>query len=198
MQNWYLWAIIIILIPITAFVCYKAAVATKDAKREREKMINSLNRSRELKNEFEGIGEQGILDSDNARLLEGMALLTDLKLRKEIRPNEAFAGLPEERKIAYVLNCILEDCDGTVSSFFKRNTPPVSSLASVALSAAGMNELSGLFESVFPMFDEDDEEFSLDEEKIKAADKQFGRLFNKDDFILLAGQYIKNNARAFI
>ena len=47
------------------------------------------------------------------------------------------------------------------------------------------------------MFDDEDEEVSIDEEKIKAADEKFGSLFEKDKYIVAAAGYIKNNPTAF-
>lgn len=196
-KYWYLWALLIILVPVTAYVCYKAAQATRQAREEREKTIEQLNEAKSLKNEFQGISEENLESADDERALKGMALLVDLKLRKEIKPKDAFEELPEEWQNAYVLNCILEDCDGKVSSFYRKNTPPVSFLAETALKKAGLFELSDLFSSVYPMFDDENEEVSIDEEKIKAADEKFGSLFDKDKFIVAAAGYIRNNSHAF-
>jgi hypothetical protein len=196
-KYWYLWAIVIILIPITAFVCYKAFVASRQARLERERTIEELNKAKSLKNEFSGICAQDLVKADDERVLSGIALLVDLKLRKEIRPKEEFKKLSEKKQIAYALNCIFEDTNGTVSGFFKRNSEPISSLASPALKAAGLDELAALFGEVYPMFDEDNEDVSLDEEKIKAADEKFGELFNKDIFVSSAAKFIKDNAPEF-
>jgi hypothetical protein len=196
-KYWYLWALIIILIPITVYVCYRAALASKQARLEREKTIDELNRAKSLKDEFSGISKEDLLNADNERTLLGIALLIDLKLRKEIRPNEAFKELSEKKQIAYTLNCILEDTNGSVSAFFKRNTEPITSLASTALEKAGLNELSELFGEVYPMYDEDNEETSLDAEKIKAADEKFGSLFDKEKYIVSAARFIKDNATDF-
>lgn len=196
-KYWYLWALVIILIPVTAYVCFKATQAARQAREEREKTIEQLNDAKSLKDEFSGISAEDLKNAKDERVLRGTAILVDLKLRKEIKPAEAFEKLPAEWKNAYVLNCVLEDCDNSVSSFFRKNTDPVSSLASKALKTAGLDGLSLLFESVFPMFDEDNEKVSVDSEKIKAADGKFGELFNRDEYIKTAAAYIKNNADAF-
>ena len=196
-KYWYLWALIIVLIPVTAYVCYRAAKAARQAREEREKTIEQLNDAKSLKDEFSGISAENLINAQDDRVLRGTALLVDLKLRKEIKPAEAFEKLPTEWKNAYALNCILEDCDNSVSSFFRKNTDPVSSLASRALREAGLDELAELFESVFPMFDENNEEVSVDNEKIKAADGKFGELFDKEKYIKAAAAYIKNHADAF-
>ena len=196
-KYWYLWALIIILIPITAYVCYKAAVASRQARLEREKTIEELNNAKSLKDEFSGISASDLEKADDGRVLSGIALLIDLKLRKEIKPKDAFEKLSENKQLAYTLNCILEDTNGTVSAFFKRNTAPVSPLASKALKAAELDELALLFGEVYSMYDEDNEDVSLDDEKIKAADEKFGRLFDKDLFISSAARFIKDNASDF-
>ena len=196
-KYWYLWALIIILIPVTVYVCYKAAVAARQARLEREKTIEELNNAKSLKDEFSGISADDLKKADDGRVLSGIALLVDLKLRKEIKPKDAFEKLPAEWQKAYVLNCILEDCDGKVSNFFRKNTAPVSPLASVSLKSAGLDKLASLFSELYPMFDDDNEDVSLDNEKIKAADEEFGRLFNKNDYISAAAAYIKDNAYAF-
>lgn len=196
-KYWYLWAVLIILVPVTAYVCYKAAQATRQAREEREKTIEQLNAAKSLKDEFSGISRENLEKADSLRAISGIALLVDLKLRKEIRPGQAFEKLSEEWKNAYVLNCILEDCDGKVSTFFRKNTPPVSTLAEKALKTVGLSELSELFSSVYPMFDDDNEDVSVDSEKIKAADEKFGSLFDRDKFIEAAAGYIKNNSYAF-
>ncbi len=196
-KYWYLWALIIILIPITAYVCYRAAAAARQARIEREKTIEELNNAKSLKDEFSLISKENLEKADNLRVLSGLALLVDLRLRKEIKPKEAFEELPEEWKYTYVLNCILEDCEGSVSSFFRKNTYPISFLASSALEKAGFKELSELFSSLYDMFDDENEDVSIDNEKIKAADSEFGRLFNRNEFINSAAAYIKINAEAF-
>lgn len=196
-KYWYLWALVIILVPVTAYVCYRAALAARQAREAREKTIEQLNEAKSLKDEFSGISHEALEKADNGRTLAGMALLVDLKLRKEIKPKDAFERLPEQWQNAYVLNCILEDCEGTVSSFFKRNTPPVSTLAQRALAAAGFDELAEIFGLIYPMFDDDNEDVSVDSEKIKAADEKFGRLFEKNSYISAAAGYIKANADAF-
>lgn len=196
-KYWYLWALVIILIPVTAFVCYKAAVASRQARLEREKTIEELSKAKSLKNEFSGISAEDLKKADDGRVLSGVALLIDLKLRKEIKPKEAFEKLSKEKQYAYTLNCIFEDTNGTVSGFFKRNTEPVSSLASAALKAAGLDELSALFGEVYPMYDGDNEDVSLDQTKIKAADEKFGELFDKNIFVSAAAKYIKKNAYEF-
>jgi len=196
-KYWYLWALIIILIPITVYVCYKAAVASRQARLEREKTIEELNNAKSLKNEFSGISAADLEKADDARVLSGMALLVDLKLRKEIKPKEAFEKLSEKKQLAYTLNCILEDTDGTVSAFYKRNTAPVSPKAVEALKAAGLDDLAELFDELYPMYDDDNEDVSLDIEKIKAADEKFGRLFDKEEFISSAARFIKDNASEF-
>ena len=196
-KYWYLWALIVILIPITAFVCYKAAVATKQAREEREKTVRELEEGKKLKDEFSGLSAEQIRNSDETRLMSGMALLVDLAMRKEIRPNEAFSALPREKQLAYTLNCILEDSDGGVSSFFRKNTEPISSLAAPALREAGLEELSLLFASVYPMFDEENEQVSFDEEKLKAADEKFRSIFNETELKTAAALYIKSNAAVF-
>ncbi|MBO4339349.1 MAG: DMP19 family protein [Clostridiales bacterium] len=196
-KYWYLWALIIILIPITVYVCYRAAMAAKQAREEREKTIEELNNAKSLKDEFSGISASDLQKADDKRVLPGIALLIDLKLRKEIKPKDAFEKLSVKKQLAYTLNCILEDTNGSVSAFFKRNTEPVSPLASKALKAAGLDSLAELFDEVYPMYDDDNESVSLDEEKIKAADEKFGRLFDKDVFISSAARFIKENASEF-
>lgn len=196
-KYWYLWALIIILIPVTAYVCYRAALAAKQAREEREKTIEQLNEAKSLKDEFSLISVSDLKNADDKRVLAGEALLVDLKLRKEIKPAEAFEKLPVERQYAYVLNCILEDCEKDASSFFRKNTPPVSTIAVSALNAAGLDDIADIFSVLYPMFDDENEEVSLNSEKIKAADEKFGSLFNKEKYIALAAKYIKDNASAF-
>jgi hypothetical protein len=196
-KYWYLWVLIIVLIPITAYVCYKAAVATKRAREERERFIEEIDRAKSLKDEFSSMSAQELKDADDSRVLAGVTILIDLFLNKQTNPNEAFSALPVEKQYAYVLNCILEDSEGLVAGFYRKNTPPVSPLAVKALEAAELDELASLFGEIYPMFDENDDETSVDYEKISEADVRFRELFDEQKFKTAASLYIKSNATVF-
>ena len=196
-KYWYLWALIIVLIPITAFVCYKAAVATKKAREEREKFIDEIDRAKSLKDEFQAISAEDLQNAEDDRVLAGETILIDLFLNKQTDANKAFSLLPKEKQYAYVLNCILEDSGGSVAEFYRKNTPPVSPLAVDALKAAGLSDIADIFAEVYPMFDENDDETSVDYEKIEELDKKFSELFDEQKYKTAASLYIKSNATVF-
>lgn len=196
-EYWYLWALIIILIPVTVYVCYRASKAAKQNKEEREKIIAKLDDMKALKDEFGSLSAEQIKQADETRLLEGVALNTELKLQKCENANEDFDNLSLGEKNAYVLSCILEDSVDGVSSFFKKNTPPISPLAPSALKEAEMDGLAEIFAEAYEMYDENNESVSLDYDRLKELDEKFKSLFNADEYKKTAARYIKRNAADF-
>ena len=196
-KYWYLWALLIILVPITAFVCYKAAVATKRAREDREKFIEEIDKAKSLKDEFLAMNEEDLKNADDSKVLAGETLLIDLFLNKQGNPNEEFMRLPEEKQLAYVLNCILEDSEGSVAGFYRKNTPPVSPLAVTALEKAGLDDIAELFSKIAPMFDENDDETSVDYDVISEVDSRFKEIFDEEKFKTAASLFIKSNATVF-
>lgn len=192
---WYLWALIIILIPITAFVCFKAAKASQQSREEKRKYMEEMDRMKALKDEFLSFTKENIESYDGDMLLEGMALIAELKLKKSANANSDFAALKDTVKNVYVLDSIVEE--NSVSTFFKKNTEPVTPLAANALREIGLNEIAVLFDKVYNMFDENNESTSIDFDRTQKIDEEFVSLFAKDKIKAAAALYIKRNAADF-
>ena len=85
----------------------------------------------------------------------------------------------------------MEDTESdSLSFFFKNNGEPLISLASRALCAVGENELSLIAEKEFSMYDESNEEVSVDKAEIENLDGGFKAKLQK--------QRVLNNIKAYI
>lgn len=88
----------------------------------------------------------------------------------------------------------MEDTEsGSLSFFFRNNGEPLTFLASKALCAVGENELSLIVEKEFSMYDENNEEVSVDKDEIKNLDGEFKAKLQKQQVLNSIKTYIIKN-----
>ena len=168
MEYWYLWLLLIVLCVITVFVLSKASAAAKKHNNERDALLREYDRKKALKDEFSFLTREKAESSDPETLFEGVSAVLQAKTEKAEDPEKVFGKFTETQKYIYTLYYFLEDTEsGSLSFFFKNNGEPLTSLASKALCAVGENELSLIVEKEFSMYDENNEEVSVDKDEIE-------------------------------
>ena len=109
-------------------------------------------------------------------------------------PEKVFGKFTEAQKYIYTLYYFLEDTESdSLSFFFRNNGEPLTFLASKALCAVGENELSLIAEKEFSMYDENNEEVSVDKDEIENLDGEFKAKLQKQQVLNSIKTYIIKN-----
>ena len=191
MEYWYLWLLLIVLCVITVFVLSKASAAAKKHNSERDALLREYDRRKALKDEFSILTREKAESSDPETLFEGVSAVLQAKTEKAEDPEKVFGEFTKAQRYIYTLYYFLEDTESdSLSFFFKSNGEPLISLASRALCAVGENELSLIAEKEFSMYDESNEEISVDKAEIENLDGEFKAKLQK--------QRVLNNIKAYI
>ena len=189
MEYWYLWLILIVLCVITVFVLSKASAAAKKHNNERDALLREYDRKKALKDEFSILTREKAESSDPETLLEGVSAVLQAKTEKAEDPEKVFGKFTETQKYIYTLYYFLEDTESdSLSFFFRNNGEPLTSLCAV-----GENELSLIVEKEFSMYDENNEEVSVDKDEIENLDGEFKAKFQKQQVLNSIKTYIIKN-----
>lgn len=140
--------------------------------------------------------EEAFDKAEDEYLLDGVALYYQLKLQKADDMNEAFTYLPEPARYVYALNIFYFE-GGVLSGFYRANGEPLSPVLADALRAIGEGELAEIAEKLQPMFDEENENASIDYKFIKTLDENASEVYNEKEFKLKAAAYIRKNKEVF-
>lgn len=194
MEYWYLWLLLIVLCVITVFVLSKASSAAKKHNNERDALLREYDRKKALKDEFSILTREKAESSDPETLFEGVSAVLQAKTEKAEDPEKVFGKFTEAQKYIYTLYYFLEDTEsGSLSFFFRNNGEPLTFLASKALYAVGENELSLIAEKEFSMYDENNEEVSVDKDEIENLDGEFKAKLQKQQVLNSIKTYIIKN-----
>lgn len=197
MEYWYLWLLLIVLCVITVFVFIKASAAAKKHNDERDALLREYDRMKALKEEFSSLTREKAESTSPETLLEGVSAVLQAKTEKAEDPEKVFGEFTEAQKYIYTLYYFLEDAESnSLSFFFKNNGEPLTSLAPRALCAVGEKELSSVAEKEFSMFDENNEEVSVDKAEITRLDGEFKAKLQKQSVLNNIKSYIIKNADA--
>ena len=184
MELWHLWVVFAGLAVLFIFVSTKAAKAARNRREILEKQIEIMKKESYLHDKYENLTEELVREAETTELLEGICSNIQFRIEQIPDMTAAFNELPEWERYCYALNYFLIDSKGSLSEFFKKNGEPLISLAVTALGAVG-SDLAGLVGEMFDMYDENNEDVSYDEEKIKEIDTLFRE---KQDAELLYSQ----------
>ncbi len=194
----YLIVILAALVVLTLFVCIKAGQASAKRGKANDKILKRLKEENELRNEFAVLTETLIKDADPARLFKGVALNLQKKISDSKDMDADFEKLTVEQKGVYALSFVAEDGGEKLSSFFKINGKPVTTLALDAVRKLFDGEAVELFEKEHNAFDSDNETESCIPEEIEKYDKKFISLLSAEDICAAGGRFIKENPGKFI
>lgn len=195
--KWYYWLLLVLMCIAAIFVWQKALKASK-ARRERlKKEAEIWRRDFELRENYRKLSEDIIFSAPTAELLHGVAMNIQIKLENAPNMEKAFNALPLEKKYIYTLEYFDEDAKKSLSTFFKNNGEPLLGLASPALSAVGLFEISDICGEIYPMYDPESD-VSIDREKVAFADEKFKQVYDSQALLCAASEYIKQNKEIFL
>ncbi len=197
MEYWYLWVAFALLVVVTVIVLKKASASLSLHNNDRQALIKELQRLKELKDKFSDLTDEKIDSAEPSELLQGVTAVLQAKVEKSENPNAVFNSFNEAQKNVYTLNYFIEDVRESLSFFFKNNGEPLISVAHGALLEAGCEELSELCKAEFSMYDENNEEVSLSEEKLRETDTLFNEAYSEEKLLKKIKAYIKENADSF-
>lgn len=200
-SHWYVGLALVLLIILTVFVWIMALVSGRKRREERERIIAELEKEKALRKEFKVVDNSTFAeDKDDYRLVIGMCAHIQQRIEKEENMNDAFMQLAEVERYVYALGYVFEDSRNGFSGFFRLNGEPLVSVSVEAVDRVIGGEFSELFQSVYRMFDDDDEAVSVDEEFLQKADEKSIELIANDGsgIFAAAAEYIRSNKNHFI
>ena len=192
---------IVLLIILTVFVWFKAIQSGRKRSAERERIIADLEKEKALRNEFRHIDETTFAEGrDDYRLVTGMCANVQMSIEKKTDMTAAFNELSEVKRFVYALGYVFEDGKVSLSNFFRSNGEPLLSVADKAVKTVIGGEYAEFFSKAFSMFDENNEDVSVDENTVKAYDEKYKSLLENSgkEIYKKAADYIRANKTEFI
>ncbi|MCL2513731.1 MAG: hypothetical protein FWF08_07505 [Oscillospiraceae bacterium] len=183
-QYFMLTLLLILSVIVLIFISGKARKAVKKRFGSSQKRMEELKFEAELMDKYSTITPELIKNAEPGELLMGAALNIQKELEKNADINTAFSSLPSEKQHIYALYYFLEDSKDKLSSFFKNNGKPLTAAVLDAFKTYGNDDIYNIVKTEYGMFDEENEEMSIDYEVINKADKGFSQKFNKKDLAL--------------
>lgn len=191
MEYWYLWAAFAVLCVITVFVLRKASQAMRLHSDEQKKMFDEIEHLKVLKAKFKNAEAEVAASAEPRELLDGAYAVLQSELEREENPDRLFAKMPEPCRYTYTLFCFVEDAQANgLTYFFQHNGTALLQYAVGALDAVRQAELAALARAEYAMFDDSNEEVSLDSEKFAEFDAEFQKLYNAESLLNSVKQYI--------
>lgn len=189
--------ILVLLAVLTAFVCVKAARASKKRYAENEKIMKKLKEDNRLRNDFAVLTRQLISEAKPEELFKGVALNLE-KLISDAPDMEAtYAELSQEQREIYALHFVVEDGADGLSGFFAANGKPLTDTALEAVKKL-FPEAAEAFNAELLAFDGEDETTSFVKSEIERLDAEFAAAVSVQRIALEGGKYIAANSEKFI
>lgn len=191
MDYLYLWVFFAVLCAITAFVFKKASKAMRLHNDGQKQVFAEIERLKTLKHQYKNAEIQAIEEADPRELLAGAYAVLQAKLEREENPDALFMSMPEPCQNAYTLSCFTEDVHTEgLTFFFKNNGAILLQCAVRAFEAIGQTELAEILRAEYAMFDENNEDVSLDATQFSKFDADFRAAYNEENLLLSVKQYI--------
>lgn len=195
-QFWYLWVALAVLIVITVFVCIKASKAVKKKNEIMAKQHEELKRYKMLVEKYKDLQAETAENADSKELAEGVTAALQYELEKSENPDEAYENAEKWRREVYALFYFDEDVTAdSLSFFFKNNGGPLPRVAVEGLSSIGADKIHSLAASMFAMYDDKNENVSLDAVRAAELDEKFRSTYNSEEFFEKVKLYILNAVR---
>lgn len=186
----------VVIFFITMFICKKALLAYSAHKTNFKNEEAQIKRLVELKEKYQDLTQDVILNADDEQLLEGVALSYQLKLQKSTEQEQDFANLPKEAQLIYVLDVFVQD--EKERNFFSENGDILKNLICEAFELIGEESLAEKTEKIVKMYDVSQEDISFDE---KRTDEFYDFLENYkvcEQIKFKSSRFIKENSEKFI
>lgn len=193
MEYWYLWLIFIVLCAVTVFVLKKASAALQQHNSDTKQMYDEIERLKTLKAKYQNADAKLIAEAPAEELLAGMCAVLQAKIERAENANACFCAFSDPQKTVYTLQFFLEDCTEHLSAFFKVNGEPLTGALPAALAVIGEDALSALAAELYAMYDENNENVSLDKAEIVRLDSAFSEKFDRERVLQQTKAYIEAN-----
>ncbi len=191
MEYWYLWVILAVLCAVTAFVLKKASKAMRIHNDGQKKMFAEIERLKFLKAQYKNASAKTVAEANAEELLAGAYAVLQAELEREENPDMLFLSMPESCRYVYTLSCFTEDVETEgLTFFFQNNGAMLLRFAVGALEAVGQQAMAEPVRGEYAMFDENNEEVSLDSAQFAKFDADFQAVYNKNDLLESIKQYI--------
>ncbi len=190
---WYMWLILLVLIVITVFAIKKASAAVKKHNATIRQQEAELERYKFLLDKYTDITGTVAAECDAAELTEGITAVLQRQIEKAVHLNEEFDNAEEWRKTVYSLYYFAEDCETSLSFFFKNNGDPIPALAVKGVGEINENKISSCVALQYSMFDDNNENVSLDQNRVSELDEKFRERYDKNQFFESLKAYIVKN-----
>lgn len=195
MEFWYLWVVFAVLCVATVFVILKASKALRGHNEETKRTYAQIERLTALKADFRGASAEKVRGEDAARVLDGAFAVLQAKLENDADPDRRFAEMNEPQQNIYTLYWLVQDAQTSLSFFFKNNGEPLRAFCSRALNAVGAPELGKIADEMYAMFDETNEEASLEPAKLDTLDAAFAKALDRSALLARVQNYAAEHAK---
>lgn len=194
-EYWYLWLILVLLIVGVVFLWKKAIERSRKVRAERQKELAFIENAKRLRGEDHKMDAEKIRTSEDAGLFQGVAANIQVSLQKSGQPDNIFGEYPEAARNVYALWFLMDDVgSGKLSDFFRQSTQPLTGQLVEAVQAVGAEKMYLIVKQEYDMFDDDNENVSLDYKVIMECDEKFARQNEKHPLEPLILQYIRTHA----
>lgn len=192
-QYWYLWLILLVLVVALIFMMIKASSAMKKRNERIEREREFIEKFKFLVSKYSELDITLVESSDPAELTEGVATALQYKLEKSTNPDEEYNNTEQWKREVYALHYFSEDCNKSLSYFFKINGEPLPSILLNGLKSIGYDKIYPIVSQMYSMYDEHNESVSIDKVKISQLDEKFKNIFDTEVFFSCIKKYILNN-----
>lgn len=191
MDYLYLWVIFAVLCAVTAFVFKKASKSMRAHNDGQKQVYAEIERLKSLKAQYKNADMRTIEKAEPRELLAGAYAVLQSKLERAENPDALFDDMPEPCRYIYTLSCFTEDVQTEgLTFFFKNNGAILLQCAVSAFEAVGQTEAAEIIRAEYAMFDENNEEVSLDTEQFSKFDTDFKAVYDAEKLLEAVKQYI--------
>lgn len=195
-QFWYMWVVLLVLIVITVFVCIKASKAVKRKNEIMAKQHEQLKRYSELIEKYTSLTPEKVQNADAKELCEGVMCVLQHQVEKSENPDTEYENAEKWRREVYALFYFDEDVTAeSLSYFFRHNGGPLPRVAVEGLVSIGNEKIHSLAASMFAMYDDKNENVSLDKNRADELDEKFKKVYDSEEFFEKVKLYILNAVR---
>lgn len=194
MEFWYLWVVFAVLCVATVFVILKASKALRGHNEETKRTYAQIERLTALKADFRGASAEKVRSAEAVCVLDGAFAVLQAKLENDADPDRCFAEMNEPQQNIYTLYWLVQDVQTSLSFFFKNNGEPLRAFCPRALNAVGAPELGKIADEMYAMFDETNEEASLEPAKLDTLDAAFAKALDRSALLARVQNYAAEHA----
>ena len=189
-EFWYMWLILAALIAVAVWAGIKASKAVKKRGAIMRSQREELERYQFLFEKYSCLTREKAEIADAKELAEGVTAVLQKELEKSPDPDGTFKNAEKWRREVYALYYFDEDCKESLSYFFKRNEKPLPDEAVNGLESIGEAKLRSLSAAMWSMYDEQNENVSLDSVRAGELDKKFKEIYDQTEFFEKIKNYI--------